>query len=63
MSGDFERIAGYAEVILILDLPLLPADNSEVDPALRTEGVVLMLWPITYRSSAAHVRDNDHPGL
>ena len=35
------------------------ADNSEVDPPLRTEGVVIMLWPITYRSSATDVRDND----
>src|SRR6266852_750079 len=31
-------------------------DNSEVDPPLRTEGVVIMLWPITYRSSATDVR-------
>ena len=34
------------------------ADNSQVDPPLRTEGVVIMLWPITYRSSEigrAHV--------
>src|SRR5260370_40575830 len=38
------------------------ADNSEVDPPLRTEGVVIMLWPITYRSSATDGRDNDHPG-
>src|SRR6266478_1398842 len=37
-------------------------DNSEVDPPLRTEGVVIMLWTITYRSSATDVRDNDHPG-
>src|SRR6267378_4805835 len=36
--------------------------NSEVDPPLRTEGVVIMLWTITYRSSATDVRDNDHPG-
>src|SRR6266436_6527075 len=38
------------------------ADHSEVDPPLRTEGVVIMLWTITYRSSATDVRDNDHPG-
>src|SRR5258707_13712870 len=40
----------------------LPTNNSEVDPPLRTEGVVIMLWTITYRSSATDVRDNDHPG-
>ena len=39
------------------------ADNSEVDPPLRTEGVVIMLWPITDHSSAARVPDNDHPPL
>ena len=39
------------------------ADNSEVDPPLRTEGVVIMLWPITDHSSAARVPDNDHPAL
>ena len=39
------------------------ADNSEVIPPLRTEGVVIMLWSITDRSSAARVRDNDHPAL
>ena len=39
------------------------ADNSEVDPPLGTEGVVIMLWPITDHSSAARVPDNDHPAL
>src|SRR6267378_1728145 len=39
------------------------ADNSEVILPLRTEGVVIMLWPITDHSSAARVPDNDHPAL
>src|SRR6266404_1221755 len=38
-------------------------DNSEVDPPLRTEGVVIMLWPIIDHSFAARVPDNDHPAL
>jgi len=38
-------------------------DDSEVDPPLRTEGVVIMFWPITDHSSAARVPDNDHPAL
>ena len=39
------------------------ADKSEVILPLRTEGVVIMLWPITDHSSAVRVPDNDHPAL
>ena len=38
-------------------------DKSEVILPLRTEGVVIMLWPITDHSSAVRVPDNDHPAL
>ena len=31
-------------------------------PGRGIASVVIMLWPITYRSSAKDVRDNDHRG-
>ena len=37
--------------------------NRKLILPLRTEGVVIMLWPITDRSSATDVPDNDHPAL
>jgi hypothetical protein len=45
------------------DPTLRVADNSYVILPLRTEGVVIMTWPITDHSSAARVPDNDHPAL
>jgi hypothetical protein len=37
--------------------------ECRVVPPMRTEGIVITVWPITDRSFAADVPDTDHPSI